>query len=276
MSNPALFSPPDPLAVRRIVELPLVALGLLCAHPALLHVSDAVQQTERVRGGWVAVAACTALFSFLHLRLATRGKTTGGAFTRSVVWGLLLGPINSGVSLAAVTALQDGAQPGVLAAFVLGTLFGSVAGGCVGIVFGLGYSPLAIAATMHRERPTHAGPEKARALAGAMVLLAALVHHAFIPGSVELQVLGALFGAGHVAYAAYRLVGLELFLRDVRTGKEPRWSLASARDAGDARGLAPIHARGASDEILYRSTTDEAANPYRSQSQWLPVARLAA
>ncbi len=251
-------------------------LGVLCAHPALLSVSDAVNQAERARGGWAAVAACTALVSFVHLRLASRGKTAGGALARSVLWGLLLGPINSGIALASVTALHDGAEPSVLGAFVLGALFGSVAGGCVGLVFGLGYSPLAIAATLHRERPTHAGPEKARALAGAMVLAAALIHHAVIPGSIELQMIGALYGAAQVVCAAYRLVSLELFLRDVRTGKEPCWSLATARDSGDAAGLLPIHARGGSDQILYRTTTDDAASPYRSQSQWLPVARLAA
>lgn len=276
MSHPAQFSPPDPLAVRRIVELPIVMLGVLLAHPVLLNVSDAVAQAERPRGGWAAVAVCTAALSFAHLRLSTRGKTAGGAFTRSVVWGLLLGPINSGISLASVVALQEGPEPGVVGAFMLGTLFGSVAGGCIGILFGLGYSPLAIAATAYRERPTHAGPEKARVMAGAMVLGAALIHHLFIPGSMELQAVGALFGAAQVAFGAYRLASLELFLRAVRTGKEPRWSLARARDAGDVAGLIPIHARGPSDEILYRATNDDGATPYRSQSQWLPVARIAA
>ena len=109
-----------------------------------------------------------------------------------------------------------------------------------------------------------------------MVLAPALPHHVVIAGPIEIQMIGALYGAGQVAYAVYRLVSLELFLRDVRTGKEPCWSLATARDSGDAAGLLPIHSRGGSDEILYPATTDDAAGPYRSQSQWLPVARLAA
>jgi hypothetical protein len=272
----ALLSPPDPRAVLRTVELPIALLGALLAHPALLYVDDAVRQTQRVRGGWAAVALCTALISLLHFRLCAPGRTAGAVFVRSAGFGLVLGPLNSGFSLATVTALEEGLEPSVLGVFVLGTLFGCIAGASIGLLFGVLYSPLTIVGSQHRELPTHTGQEKARALAGAMLVVASIVHHACLPGDIALQLVGGLVGGGLVAVGLCRLLRLELFLRAVKRGDDPTWSLIEARDPSDAAGLLSIHGAGEAEKILYRATIDDRATPYRAQSQWHPVARLAA
>ncbi len=276
MSKPALFSPPHPRAVHRAIELPVALVGALLAHPVLLGVSEAVAHADRPRGGWAAVAACTALISVVHFRLSAGGKTLRAVLMRSVALGLLLGPLASGISLASVIALTSGAEPGVLGAFVLGTVFGSVVGGGIGLAFGLGYAPLAMAASHHRAHPTHAGAEKARAVAGALVVVASAAHHGLIGGDVAFQAAAAVFGLIQIALAAWRLGSLEIFLHAVRRGKKPRWSLATPRDPSDAAGLVPVHGRAASEMVLYRETTAEGAHPYRAPAQWLPVARIAA
>jgi len=275
MSLPALLTTPDPRAVARTVGLPVAILGALLAHPMLLHVQAAIAETEQAPNGWGAVAVCAGLTSLLHLHLSMRGGSWVGVLVRCAGFGALLGPLNSGVTLATVVALRDGAEPGVIGAFVLGTVFGVLAGGAIGVAFGIAFSPLALASSRHRMRPTYAGPDQARALGGAMVLVAATVHHVVIGGPVLFQALCALAGAILLGGGMFRIARLHLFLRAVRRGSESRWTLASPRGPADVAGLVPIHGLGTSALVLYRATHDESASPYRSQEQWLPVARLA-
>lgn len=275
MSDPATFSSSDPRAVLRIVGLPVAVVGALMSHPLLIPVSDAVSQAERVNGGWAVIALATAGVSVTHLHLSMHGATRGGVLFRSAAFGMLLGPINSGICLAAVSALRDGLQPGLLGAFVLGAVFGVVAGGCIGLVLGVALSPLAMATQSHRARPTHTGPDKARALGGAMILVAAAIHQLVLGGSILFPALAAALGAWRLGPALYRLRQLHVFLRAVRDGQEPKWSLAEPRDPSDSAGLLPIHGGDAPAMILFRATSEESVGPYRSHSQWRPIARLA-
>lgn len=272
-STAAVFSPPDPRAVLRTVDLPVAMLGALLAHPILLGVSDAVSHAERHPLGWTAVAACTAVVAVAHLHLAKRGKSWGMVLLLAMTSGLLFGPLNSGFSLSAVVGLSEGFEPALVGTFCLGCLFGIPAGGVCGIVLGTGFSPLAMMASAHQRSPSHLGVEKARVLGGAMVLVASAIHHLTIDGPAAFQAITAVVGAGMLTLGATRLARMRAFLRDVREGREPQWSLGEARDPSELAGLHPIHGAPKGALVLYRSTRDQAPSPYRAQEQWLPIAR---
>lgn len=261
-----------PAAARILVVATLAVVGALLVEPAIGGDSSVRSETSRP-GAWVAVALATAAISVLHASVSARAATAMGAFARCLGLGIVLGVLNSGLSLAAVHAITEGPGRGVVAAFFLGSVFGSFLGGFWGLVFGLGYAPLVALAATQRQRPTAEDLDVALLASGATLLAAAGLRHLAIPDPAWIPLAAAAAGVLAIARGGVAFVARRHFLERVRGGAVEGWLVLPAPDASCAVGLPTLLRGGASGAVLCRAH-QLGSGTYRGGEGWAPVARV--
>lgn len=261
-----------PAAARILVVATLAVVGALLVEPAIG--SDPAVRGETGRpGAWIAVALATAAISVLHASIAARAKTATGVFWRCLGLGIVLGVVNSGLSLSAVQAVTGGPGPGLIAAFFLGSVFGSFLGGFWGLAFGLAYMPLVALAVAQRQRPTAEDLDVALVACGAMLLAAAALRHVLVADASWVPLAAAIAAVIAIARGSVAFVARRRFLGRVRGGAVDGWLVVSSPDASCAAGL-PALLRGGTDGAILCRAHKLGTGAYRGGEGWAPVARL--
>ncbi len=260
-----------PGRARFLVIATLAAVGALLVEPAI-GTSPSVMSETRHPGSWIAVACATALISVLHALWCSRAASAAGALGRSLGAGLVLGIVNSGLSLAAVVAVTSPlASRGIIESFFLGSLFGSLLGGFWGLLFGLGYAPLIALAATHRRRPTAEDADIALLACGVTLLAAAGLRHGVLGGPIWAPALAAVVGAAGLACGGVAFLARRAFVRRARAGAAPGWSVLVGPTAPDATGLTPLLRVEAPAAVLCRAQRI-GSGAYRAGESWAAVA----
>lgn len=273
MREPSLFSPPDPASTQRLLVLAVAVLGALLAHPALADHPMVVEQTKSP-GAWLVVAGWTAVASVVHMQVASGAGSVGTAVLRSAALGILLGIMDSALSLGTITFLREGRIEEGFTGFFMGGFFGAPVGALTGLAFGLGYAPLVALVVDQRRAPTHESRDHAWMAIGIALGIAALLREGLLPEPAGVQVLAALGGVGCFTIGAIGAARRRLFVARVRAGRVADWAIDVLPEVSPSLRLLPATG-GSAPSVLYRAA-DLGSGPYRASSGWTPVARIGA
>jgi hypothetical protein len=235
----------------------------------------------------LALVASTIGLSAALAAIATRAKTVTGA----ALWLLLappLGVVNTVVSLAAVGLINGQGGSGLALAFWFGGIYGFAFGAPLGIALGLAYAVPILAAARARVRPSHDGPDRVLAVAGAFAIAAGALGVAIetqLPAEVYdgkstaifmgplLAMTGGLLGLGA---GVARLVRRRRWIRAVAAERIPGFCIVP-RDPSVPVVVPPLFRAdpAACDLVVLRvEGRAEPGIPYRSGAARAPFALL--
>jgi hypothetical protein len=219
----------------------------------------------------------TAGLSVLLVWLALRARSVANGVLWCALGGIAAGVLNAGVALGGIELVRRGDPGALIGGFFLGTLFGGIYGGPLGLLFGTGYSVVAGSALRARLDPSHDGPDTVLLTAGSWLALGGALL-AQVPGAVP-HVLSPVWliagGAAIAGVAAARRWARWRWLDRVAAGRDHAWRIEPRRGVGEEAGLVPVlRAFGPSPEgVVTRCAPTK--DPYRSAMVAAPVALAA-
>lgn len=236
---------PSPPSLRAALFAPLTkpermasaTLAIVAATACLLGFFPRLFDHPTIRA---LLAVTSGSLAYLLGRIALRVRSWGGAATATVVFGALLGALNSVPSIV-LLVLRD--RHGGFALLLAGLLLGGIVGAVIGVLYGLCFAPF-VAVIRLRLAETWDAHDRVLAACGAglaafaafLAFLAVAIGPALGPlGTALLAILGVA-GVGTAFVARRRRRARGRFVADVAEGRVPglRVRLATPDDVADA------------------------------------------
>jgi hypothetical protein len=238
---------------------PVLRLVGLVGSPYNLIPTRAIESLVIMSTVWLSVSL---------VRRALAAEDVASAAGRCVVGGIFFGAVNAGLALALATAVR-GRLGEVVAAFLLGTMFGGVFyGGPLGFVYGLSYAPLVGSVVEARRYPSRQALAGVLLWAGGWLALVGaisvgLARRPFLALSWAALLLGLEF----IVFAIYLDLRCALWVRRLSEGQQPGWEVITRRWDDEEHAVAPLLRCGLGElydgVIVSRQPSSNVVGPYR-------------